>query len=758
MTLFHPWRESPDELKDADGTFATALSKYMYDVKAFPQEIAVMILQRKVQWEAAEPAPDLESPAGQSTPSSQHQNSQNAAAIAVAEGVGGPDDLEHDFEGDLSQSELDSLPDPPPDYDWSANRKPGAESWLNQYKEACYQARTQRTIQGTEEPLDLFTESNQPQLYQPRNARGHKQKLVIGAVLLQCLRWREWQEQRAEIGPDPLPPDSIFLHTQGNPGAGKTFCGKTMLNVVRSVFNTKRMDKAVAPTGCAASLLNGETSARGIKLPVGKKSKEQPSDAHLPTKTDDLGALHITMGSLFMCLKDEHSMDSRQDWGWTRQRLESTRKFQPKLKAINQGLLSNASVSARERKLAQVQQEAGLEAISGRMFGGIPILPSMGDCHQLPPVGAKSHFDLAPPNADNHGCAAGRIAFSDFVNPPPGSHCRGVTVVMDAVQRQDDPEFKDVLQRMRDGKMERESADYLLQRHFSKLSDEEKDSFTRDAVFLFPTWKRTKDITIKHTKSLGTPIAKLRSKYDYRSTNHAKEDINLPELSALCVGAIVMLLINFVVEEDLKNGTVGKVVDIVYENPEGPRDPQAHPLYCVVDFPTSRIPQEKAWDPQHPTHIPVPLVSLRCEKKCCSQTTVPLRICKAITTYKSQGMTVGRNHVWKKVVVGLNESQDSRKAAGQELVAFSRAEDTSDLAMYDDVEVTRDVLVKIGTGAACNRKRQFEDSLRAVEGERQQWLAREITELDPSTTKTFDGGYSFLCDWFQQFQDAQWSV
>lgn len=48
---------------------------------------------------------------------------------------------------------------------------------------------------------------------------------------------------------------------------------------------------------------------------------------------------------------------------------------------------------------------------------------------------------------------------------------------------------------------------------------------------------------------------------------------------------MVMLLVNFVVEIGLFNGAVGKVVEIVYRDPSGPREKGAIPDYVVVDFP-----------------------------------------------------------------------------------------------------------------------------------------------------------------------------
>ena len=74
------------------------------------------------------------------------------------------------------------------------------------------------------------------------------------------------------------------------------------------------------------------------------------------------------------------------------------------------------------------------------------------------------------------------------------------------------------------------------------------------------------------------------------------------------------------------------------------------------------------------------MITERCEKKCCSITTVSLRVCKVITTYKSQGITVGPGKVWEKVVICLATGRQ-KKTPGAELVGFSRATDSNMIAI-----------------------------------------------------------------------------
>jgi hypothetical protein len=96
--------------------------------------------------------------------------------------------------------------------------------------------------------------------------------------------------------------------------------------------------------------------------------------------------------------------------------------------------------------------------------------------------------------------------------------------------------------------------------------------------------------------------------------NHIMDELKWPVCLSVCIGAKVMLLCNYVVEEDLKNGSVSTVVDIVYDTLGGPSDPESKLLYIVVKFPNSKVSVDDAWDCDHPTHIPVLVATLFCNK------------------------------------------------------------------------------------------------------------------------------------------------
>ena len=110
------------------------------------------------------------------------------------------------------------------------------------------------------------------------------------------------------------------------------------------------------------------------------------------------------------------------------------------------------------------------------------------------------------------------------------------------------------------------------------------------------------------------------------------------------MGAIVTILKNYVAEQKLTNILIGTVKIIVYDDPRGPNLEGSLPLYVVFEFKESTL--DNLLIPGNPsTYVPIPVVNNMCEKKCCTIRTIPLRVCKSITLYKSQRLTVGPDQV-----------------------------------------------------------------------------------------------------------------
>ena len=118
-------------------------------------------------------------------------------------------------------------------------------------------------------------------------------------------------------------------------------------------------------------------------------------------------------------------------------------------------------------------------------------------------------------------------------------------------------------------------------------------------------------IVHKYLKGMTTPLAKMKAQYNScrnDGINHCVKESSLPVCLALCIGAKVMLIKNYIVEWKLMNGSVGTFVDIVYKNAAGPNNENTQPAYVIVDFPYSCIPpQHKIIPNKQSTCIPIPV-------------------------------------------------------------------------------------------------------------------------------------------------------
>ena len=92
---------------------------------------------------------------------------------------------------------------------------------------------------------------------------------------------------------------------------------------------------------------------------------------------------------------------------------------------------------------------------------------------------------------------------------------------------------------------------------------------------------------------------------------------------------------------------------------------------------------------------------------------MPLRVCKSITIHKSQGMTIGENEIFTKVVLYLPDSLSGRKTPGSELVGMSRAKNLNCLAIGNESKnLSVQDIQKIGRTQAYDSRRIFESILK----------------------------------------------
>ena len=102
----------------------------------------------------------------------------------------------------------------------------------------------------------------------------------------------------------------------------------------------------------------------------------------------------------------------------------------------------------------------------------------------------------------------------------------------------------------------------------------------------------------------------------------------------------------------------------------------------------------QVWQPIYhilSTYLPIIPLTIRCEKICYTFSLIPLRVCKALTIHKSQGMSVSSGIPYESTVIYLLEIGE-RTNPGSALVTTSRVTDILFLAICD---TNRQVIIVI---------------------------------------------------------------
>ena len=735
LTLYKPWRQSINELKGEDGTFASTLMEFMYDAK-FPPTIAAKITRAKLKDSAVDISESnlVQDGENQHTPTSQRRNEAFEDTIGAALSPTNEANTE-DYE-DMDDALFRSLDSRiPNNFDWSEKYNEEAEGWLISYAKSFYAANDDSILRNTngtdiDNNLKLFDDH----LCRPENCRTEAQKLLVYHHIYH--HYRLFLHRRGEID---RPPPSQHVFVEGKPGTGKSFITKTLRNITRKLCKNNRADMASAPTGCAAALIEGSTHCRCSSIPTGRSFHKPPNDIQ-NSNSERVRAMRSTMCQVTSRFMDEHSMAGRPYWAWLKHRHEELRR----------------PVSVLDEEYNTVYEDTVdlSPEIYNRPWGGIPLIYSFGDCAQLPPVLMKPLYDKQPAKAGTADCH-GKLAISSYMNPD-SDESESITVLMKDVLRQDDPNFLLLLTHMREGSVTDADVDFLLKRSIHNLEDSERRKFEGSAtVHLVPTWKQTHEITFRYLQSLQSPLAKMTAKLSTTRTdgvNHCKKETSYPLKNALCVGATVMLLKNFVVEHHLMNGSIGIVREIAYKDAIGPANSSDLPAYVVVEFPNSIMPDtEKQFLDRASTWVSIPVVTEKCEKHCCTIQAIPLRVCVAITIHKSQGMTIGPGQTFERAVVYLPET-NSRSPPGLELVAISRAMNPKSFAVGNELgSLSKMFIKKIGTSKAYDLRREFEAELTAKAETSMLQIKESIRSLDPNNEiKTYEGGCQFLFDWYSE--------
>ena len=239
--------------------------------------------------------------------------------------------------------------------------------------------------------------------------------------------------------------------------------------------------------------------------------------------------------------------------------------------------------------------------------------------------------------------------------------------------------------------------------------------------------------------------------------NHCVKESTYPKRMAFCVGSTVMLLKNYVVEENIMNGSIGVIEDIVYEQSSGLlSDSYSLPSYAIVNFKNASIPYNlKAFPNISSTCIPIPVATERCEKKCSSITTIPLCVCVALSIHKSHSITFGFSQNFEKVVVNLSSASNNiNSTSGLELVALSHVTSPSALAICNPSNtLTVSDTKNIGQYATNSEIKKFQESISSKYETSKNVTCDRIKLLDNDHNelhfKKIECGCKFLPDWYQ---------
>ena len=311
---------------------------------------------------------------------------------------------------------------------------------------------------------------------------------------------------------------------------------------------------------------------------------------------------------------------------------------------------------------------------------------------------------------------------------------------------------------------------------------------------------KNNEVLISSSKKNGMPVAKLRyvdvrhRKLSAKNTSSEKEDkeedpddntkrpkidINdfhwrssrkiITPYSNMCVGATVAINgINFEPNWGLFNGARGTVVDIVYDKETGPHTSGKGrlPKYVVLDMPGFKPPPEPIgpWDRLNPTvsnvlcsnlntiksntsnqissqHVPIPMLTVECEHKCCAIKCCPLVLAWAMTIHRFQGFEAGPSidDLVNHLLVDPGNMQFENMCLGVLYTALSRAKA---IGMYKrgcpnyesclywiGANMSRDRVNSIG------KKKNNEDCVKFTQ--REEWV-HYLTTIKTKTTNKFN--------------------
>ena len=481
LALYKPWRGKPEETLGDHATYASSLEAYLSDPQScIPRQTWVQIQRAKrneIGVDLSEGDATTGAPAYTPTEQTERSNTAHTAAAAAADSAcAGAHAMGHEDPQDLPDSLFNSLrKEVPLEHCWSGDP-------CGQYSDLTFSAllkkseqdtllERDKTLSGTESELKLFEEH----IHNPTNVKSKEQKFLVYHNLYYHYLWDLYEK-----GLLPEPPPTQLVKIEGLPGVGKTFVIMCLRNIARRIKQSNGADLTSAPTGAASFLINGRTHYRLYSIPTQKKQfKAAPKNLSI-SNADRVRELHTNAMNAEVVLMDEDSMVGRELLAHIEHRHCELRNL-PLILDDDGHALTREPVGTGEISLPTLHP-----SISNRPWGGFRFIYKFGDVNQLPPVLMKPVYDTRPGMADTSS-QCGRVAFKNFIDPPDETQAESTVVIMECVLRQDDEQFKDILDHVRNGTLVR--ADHHVKFIFNKMlynmPDHEKELF-RHAIHLVP--------------------------------------------------------------------------------------------------------------------------------------------------------------------------------------------------------------------------------------------------------------------------------
>ena len=259
--------------------------------------------------------------------------------------------------------------------------------------------------------------------------------------------------------------------------------------------------------------------------------------------------------------------------------------------------------------------------------------------------------------------------------------------------------FRDILLRLRDGKVTEDNWRHLMTRTQAQIPD--MSSFA-DSLRLFPTIEAVVEYNVAKLQACGQPIATINSVHTGPNAAKASPDdaSGLETIICLAIGAHMMLSSNLWVEIGLVNGAMGTIKSICYRPGGGLPD---LPVAVTVVFDTYSGPTL----PDGCSHLSYATFLFN------DGFQLPLKLAWAITIHKAHGLMLNS------VVIDIGKKEFS---SGISFVACSRVRTITNLLLHPPFSFQ--CLANLSKNRRLQERQLEDDRLSAM----------ELTTISCSTT------------------------